>query len=238
MPHGNRTVTSLTTAPGSKLTTAFNRPDGSFRGVTYVFQNVRAANLWSTSCGHHADGIQNQSDLDRLYVDRFTAVSGYQGVQLQPAYNLFDVRLSRVNTRYLDPDCTHVNASGDFMGANGVGFWLGTGDDTQNFCAACAYTYQLDAVYAEERVGPKGSKCDGWAAYSLAPPTQATHGATYVEGTDDTVEFKNTLAPEIIGGVVKKGAPTEGDFVPSSLIVNAQGEVVYVPATTFQLPSP
>ncbi len=237
MPHGNRTLASLTPGAGSGLTATFTRADGSLRGVTYVLQNVVTANTWSTTCGHNAEGIQNQNDLDRLYLDRVTTFSGYQGVQLQPTYSLFDARLSRLNTRYLDPDCTHVNSSGDAVGANGAGLWLGAGSETPGFCEACEYTYRLDAVYVEERFGPKGSKCAGWAAYSLAPPTQAPHGASYVEGSDSQVEFTNLLPPQSISGVISKGAPPGGDYVPPSLIVNAQGEVVYVPATTFQFPS-
>ena len=234
MPLGNQARVTLQTAGGSALKYKLSRSNGTLRGATYVLQNIRTENTWSTICGHHADALQAQSDISSLFIDRFTAGSvGYQGIQLQPSYALLDIRLYNLNTRYMDPDTTHTNVYGDPRGANGVGWWLGAGVNAGPYCDGCTHSYDIQNNFAEERTG-----MGGWAAYSVAPPTQAAYGAEIYQGNPDVVYFPHVFDGLSIKGTVQKGVPVTGDFVPRSRIVDPTGKVVYKPVADFSYPSP
>jgi|GEM_PF-3979980 len=228
MPEGNRTRIQF-----QGVNVQLSRADGSLRGADYVLQNVRTQNTWSTYCGHHADGIQNQGDLDKLYIDHFTALGGYQGIQLQPAYNVFDMKLYNLNTRYMDPDYTHLNAYGDVAGSAGFSYWLGTGDNPGPFCTGCEHSYELKNNYAEERTG-----MGAWALSSVAPNSRAAYGNEIYNGNPDQVYFPHSSEGMSITGFVSRGIPAAGDFVQPSRIVDSAGHVIYKQATTYLKPSP
>ncbi len=197
----------------------------------YYFRDVRVENVYGYKAKiggkelAHADALQIQRPIRSLHITGMTVGSAYQGLQLEPKDFTADlIQLRRVNTRYPDPARDHGYA-------NGYAFWLGDGDSLAEL-QACSYRFE--DVYVEPRTDELGNE---WGSNSAAPQvgTVTTDGLTrtgavYTDASHTAVTWPSITTPNIrYDGIVRKGLPPEGDYVPRSRIVDASGRVVYRP---------
>jgi hypothetical protein len=163
-------------------------------GATYpdvYLQNIRAVGLNGTNATTHADVFQPQGPIGRLFVDKFTGRTNYQGFFVAPQKPITSIDMRRTDLGY--------EAGGD---GNTYLLWF-LDDNTQT-----PYPVRLEDVWCAPRSGQNVAAHAVWPASS-----QANIGALAL--ADTTVRWPPLLR---ISGVVNPGAPSAGDFVPANSV--------------------
>jgi hypothetical protein len=169
--------------------------------ATVQIQNVRIVGLTGSETTTHADVIQPWGGVKELRIDRLTGSTDYQGLHIQP-----DLAVNGTEI---------VKNANVYSGRDDVGnwlVWLTKGSDT---CETAA-NVQLSEVYVTPRPGRD-------LGNSVWPPDQFD----VVDVSGATQQCLSTLSPDktqmsfpslpAVSGVVKKGPPPGGDFVPDGV---------------------
>lgn len=170
---------------------AINVDGGPYAPDVYL-QNIHATNINGGSSAMHADFFQPQGPIGRLFVDRVTFDSNYQGLFLANQSGIGEVHLSRVNARY--------NA----IPGNPVTYllWLREAGDPLN-----PPTTYLDRVYVEPRPGQTLADC----VWPVAGTKNAAGKEIGMVLSADGTRGWFPRAANIIGEV-RLGPPPGGDF--------------------------
>lgn len=165
-------------------------------GPTYpdvYIQNCRFYNVNGTLATTHADMFQPQGPVGRIFVDKFTGTSNYQGFFLPPQKPITSLAMSRTNLGYTGPG---VEQETTYL------LWLLESGQTP-------YPVTLNQVYVNPR------SVQTVAANGVYPSSGvATIGAYVLSG--GTVTWPTTGMQ--VAGVVTPGVPSTGDFVGTGVV--------------------
>lgn len=167
-------------------------------GPTYpdlYIQNCRFYNVHGSLGTTHADIVQAQGPVGRLFVDKLTGSSNYQGFQLAPQKPITSVSLSRVNLSYTGP--------GEEQEVTYLLWFLDNESQTP-------YPVTLNRVYVNPRSGQTVAANAVW-------PNSAQTGFGAYANPDGTVTWPAN-GPMQVAGVVTPGVPPNGDFVPANSV--------------------
>ena len=161
-------------------------------------ENVRIDGVHGHQQTWHADVIQPWGGARALLIDRLTASTSYQGIQLTDLKApIGSLSISRTNIKGIG---SQVWTSGALGGNGGFLFW-----------AQCNLTarVQFDQFYLQ----PRPERGPRLAAYppaneSTKCPSKLSDGAT-------TITFPHLPT---IRGSIRLSAPPQGDFVPSGTV--------------------
>jgi len=169
--------------------------------ATVQIENVRAVGLTGTEKTNHADVVQPWGGVKEMRIDRLTGSTDYQGLHIQPDLGINGTEIVKNANLY-----SGNNTAGNWL------TWLTKGSDT----CQTAGNVQLSEVYVAPRQGRD-------LGNSVWPPDQA-------DGADATGAVEQCLSvlsadktqisfPKLpsVSGVVKKGPPPGGDFVPDGV---------------------
>lgn len=176
-------------------------------------QNCRFYNVNGTLATTHADIFQPQGPVGRIFVDKFTGTSNYQGFFLPPQKPISSLAMSRTNLGYTGPG---VEQESTYL------LWLLETGQTP-------YPVTLNQVYLNPRTGQTVAANGVWPNSGVA-----TIGAyTLSEGN---VTWPTTGMQ--VAGVVTPGTPPTGDYVPTGAVglnyisPGYQGQVATVEAAS------
>lgn len=150
------------------------------------FQKNLVTGVNGTSGGAHADIFQPQGDIGRLFLDRLTGDTTYQGIFIPPAFAITEAWLSRVNLKYGDPA----------SGLTTYPLWF------RSTAEQAPYPVHLSQVYVKPREGQTVAQAAVWPNNE-----QGAIGAIEAGGIVSWPEATK------ISGIVIPGAPPGGDFV-------------------------
>jgi hypothetical protein len=148
-------------------------------------QNVRIMGLRGSASGNHADVFQPWGGVREYRIDRLTATTNYQGINVKPATNPIGsgtIRRSNIASSGVTP----IDNGGYF-------FWMNCNE----------HPITLEDVY----VSPRTGRAFGQSVWPGT--THATCPATVSGGVASW-----PLSPST-AGVIRQGAPVGGDFVPA-----------------------
>jgi hypothetical protein len=169
--------------------------------ATVQIENVRVVGLTGSETTTHADVIQPWGGVKEMRVDRLTGSTDYQGLHIQPDLGVNGTEIVKNANLYSGSKDT-----GNWL------LWLTKGSDT----CETAGSVQLDEVYVEPRPGRD-------LGNSVWPPDQfdvadvaGSVGECLSELSSDKTQMSFPNLPSV-SGVVKKGPPPSGDFVPDGV---------------------
>ncbi|PZA19172.1 hypothetical protein, partial [Modestobacter versicolor] len=151
-------------------------------------QNVRVMGLRGSESGNHADVFQPWGGVREYRIDRLTASTNYQGINVKPATGGIGSGTIR-NTNIASSGVTPVDKGGYF-------FWMNCDQ----------HPIALEDVY----VSPRSGRVFGQSVWPGI--TNATCPATVSGGVASWPGSPSTT------GVVRQGAPLGGDFVPAGTV--------------------
>jgi hypothetical protein len=160
-------------------------------------QNVRVENIYGFYDQFHADVIQTFGGVKELRVDRLTGYSGYQGLQIDvDGGPTGSAKLSNINLVSIGKQTWGPHNNGGFL------MWL-----VKDGACNTAYPITLENVY----LMPRAER----TLDSIVWPTGADKGcASTLSADGNTLSFPKL---PVISGLVKKGMPPSGDFVPAGM---------------------
>lgn len=158
-------------------------------------ENVRVDGVFGFNHQFHADVVQPFGGVKDLRIDKLTGFSAYQGLTIgRDLGPIGSAEISRANLVCIHPQINGPGNNGGYM------LWFtshGGGPDT-------VYPLVLDEVYLQPRAGRTlGNSV--WPPVGFAP-------CPAVIAADDSTATWPTI-PQV-KGCVKKGLPSQGDFVP------------------------
>jgi hypothetical protein len=156
-------------------------------------QNTRIVGLIGGSGSNHADVIQAWGGLKELRVDRLTGSTNYQGLHIQPELRPNGPEIIK-NTNV----SSHSTTAGNWL------VWLTHSDNT---CDTAARV-ELSEVYVTPRPG-RTLRSTVWPSDSQPSACKTVHSAG-----ETILSFPNLPS---VTGVIKKGPPPGGDFVPAGV---------------------
>jgi hypothetical protein len=163
----------------------------TYRSDIFV-QNCRITGVNSNTSSIHADAFQFYGPAGRLYIDKLTVATQYQGLFLSPQYPVGGIDLRRVDLRYTRPD-------------ESAGYLLWLFDNE----AQARHPVSISEVFVEDR---------GTAALSGKPESYVVWPASPQAGSIGATRQGDRISwpsiPEINGEVVV-GQSTSGSFVPA-----------------------
>jgi hypothetical protein len=160
-------------------------------------ENCRITGLDGTFHTNHADVIQTQGSIGRLFIDKLTGQSNYQGIFIPPQFPIKSAHISRVNLSYAP-------------GGQRWTYLLWLLDPQTN---EAPYPVDLSDVWIKPRPG------QDVAANAVAPWAGAINsdrlpiGAIARGGGHVTWPRSNRVS-----GYVSSGVPSGGDFVPAGSV--------------------
>jgi hypothetical protein len=166
----------------------FDGIDVNAPAATVQLENLRIMGVRGGFDGVHADVVQTWGGVKDLRIDRLTATSNYQGLQVPEELGpIGSAEISQVDlTATVDPP---VDKGGHMI-------WLTTGSNT---CSA--YPVSLSDVY----VTPRPNEQVGTAVWPASNSSLSCN-----EGGTGPAEW-----PELpVEGQVQEGGPAQGSFVP------------------------
>lgn len=214
-----------------------------YRPDVYV-QNCRAINLTATDATNHADIFQPQGLIGRVYVDKLTFSSNYQGFTIAADGSTGSSPATAVNLARVNSWFSSANATNPFT----AHYWLNNADavsghDTAPFplsfndvwcdlvrgAGRAAYSGKVSlAIFPSESATGAGKAGGGTLSTGGASPFTAaeTIGAEDIVG-DAYAAFNNPKL--LVSGVLKTGSPStartdvvteldaSGSFVPAGV---------------------
>jgi hypothetical protein len=153
--------------------------------ATVVLQNIRAEKVTGSRDGVHGDVIQPYGGIDSVKIDKLTATSNYQGLQLYDLADSADIR--RVDMAFYDnPNISEF--SNQFV-------WLE--------CSSSNYAFSEVFVSSSKQ---------GLGSLVWTTTSDDTCPAQYTDSTRKAVRWPSILG---VTGVVSQGPPPNGSFVPA-----------------------
>jgi hypothetical protein len=170
--------------------------------ATVQIQNSRIVGLTGEERGNHADVVQVWGGVKELRIDRLTGSTNYQGLHIQPDLGTNGPEIIK-----------NVNLFSISETAGNWLTWLAKGSNT---CETPTHV-TLDEVY----IAPRPGRTLGDSVWP--PDRNATRDdrASAVQNclsvlSDDQTEISFPELPSVTG-VVRKGPPSGGDFVPEGV---------------------
>jgi hypothetical protein len=168
----------------------------TLRPDVYV-ENVRITGLNGSAAGNHSDLLQAQGSLGRIFIDKLTGQSNYQGIFIPPQFPITSATISRVNLAYARGGQPYTYL-----------LWLldpGT--------AETPYPVTLSQVWIAPRAGQSVD------ANAVAPWRNArSAGGAPIGAVSQGAGTFGWPSSMRVSGVVSQGAPAAGDFVPSAAV--------------------
>lgn len=161
-------------------------------------ENCRITGLNSTYAGNHADIFQPQGSIGRLFIDKLTGQSNYQGIFIPPQFPIQSASISRVNLSY-------------GPGGQPVTYLLWLLDPGRS-PAELPYPIELSDVWIKPRPNQT-------LAASVAPWSHSTNADGVSVGAIATDAGTMTWPGlDKVSGYVEAGVPPRGDFVPAGIV--------------------
>ena len=201
--------------------------------ATVQLQNMRIVGLTGVKAGFHADMVQPWGGVNKLFIDRLTGFSDYQGLQISPDLPMGNPKpigtaiIQNVNLRYLP------RPSGD----TGYGYllWMTRGDDLSDSCET--YPVTLSEVYVEKRPGYSDI---GQSAWPKADAVNRPDCRGIVNSTTGRMSWPYPTKADgkpFIQWYIKPWTTGMGDFV-SNNVGRGYSSPGYQPPTSSVLNSP
>jgi hypothetical protein len=166
-------------------------------------QNVRIVRLTGEERGNHADVVQVWGGVRELRIDRLTGGTDYQGLHIQPD---------------LAPNGPEIIKNANvFSTSDRSGNWLTWLAQGSNSCST-AQSVSLDQVYVTPRAGRRLGEAV-WppdTGVDLDNSGSSAVRACLSTASADGSELSFPLLPTVTG-VVRRGPPPGGDFVPDGV---------------------
>jgi len=169
--------------------------------ATVQIENVRVVGLTGSEDTNHADVVQPWGGVKEMRIDRLTGSTDYQGLHIQPDLGIIGTEI--------------VKNANFYSGSHRTGNWLAWLTKGSNTCKT-AGNVRLSEVYVTPRQGRNlGNSVWPPDQFDGADATGAAEQCLSVLSSDKT-QMSFPKLPSV-SGVVKKGPPPGGDFVPAGV---------------------
>jgi hypothetical protein len=197
-----------------------NNPAGTNRaGWTYpdlYVQNVRLLGSKFSGGAMHPDAIQKQGPMGRLFIDRMTVETSYQGFQIS-ATSFSDGPAQELYTEGMDyTGISHTNLRQRLDWKSGYLMWLAwDAGSNSSFSGEDPWPIALDDVWVN---GIAGTNLGSNLAWPRSTTTTGENGQDprMVVNSDGVSATWKPAAQ--ITGTLRKGNPPAGDFVPAGRV--------------------
>ena len=197
-----------------------NNPAGTNRaGWTYpdlYVQNVRLIGSKFSGGAMHPDAIQKQGPMGRLFIDKMTVETSYQGFQIS-ATSFSDGPAQELYTEGMDyTGISRTNLRQRLDWKSGYLMWLAwDAGSNGSFAGEDPWPIVLDDVWVNGIAGTNLGSNLAWPRTTTTAGENGQDPRMVVNGDGASATWKPAAQ---ISGTLRKGNPPAGDFVPAGRV--------------------